>query len=77
MEFKITEKELNKIVKRIAKEISVYYNEKNINSIYFIIILTSSLIFASDLMRELSRLGMSLRTDTIRANRIKVKIQGR
>ena len=76
MEFKITEKELNKIVKRIAKEISDYYNEKNIKSIYFIIILTSSLIFASDLMRELSRLGMSLRTDTILAKSYKGKESG-
>ena len=64
MEFKISEKELNKIIKRLAKEISDYYNKKNINSIYFIIILTSSLIFASDLMRELSRLGILLRTDS-------------
>ena len=76
MEFKISEQDLKDIVKRRANEINSYFRDKNIDSIYFIIILTSSLIFASDLMRELSRLGMKLQTDTIRAKSYKGKTSG-
>jgi hypoxanthine phosphoribosyltransferase len=76
MEFKINETELNKTVKNLANKVFTYFNEKGIDSIYFIIILTSSLVFASDLMRELSRLGMKLRTDTIRAKSYKGKESG-
>jgi len=76
MEFTITEKELEGIVKRLAIEIKSFFREKNIESLYFIIILTSSLIFASDLMRELSKLGLRLKTDTIRAKSYKGKKSG-
>ena len=76
MKFKITEEELQLIVKRLANEIYDYFKAKSIDYIYFIIILTSSLVFASDLMRELSKLGMRLRTDTIRAKSYKGKESG-
>jgi hypoxanthine phosphoribosyltransferase len=76
MEFNITEEELEKIVRRLANEIFVYFNQKNIDTVYFIIILTSSLVFASDLMRELSKLGLKLRTDMIRAKSYKGKESG-
>jgi hypoxanthine phosphoribosyltransferase len=75
-DFEISETELKKIVEKLATKINEFYNEKNINFVYFIIILTSSLIFASDIMRELSKLGMVLRTDTIRAKSYKGKKSG-
>jgi len=76
MEFKITEEELEKTVKKLANDIFIYLKERKIDTIYFIIILTSSFVFAADLMRELSRLGIKLRSDTIRAKSYKGKESG-
>ena len=76
MDFRITEEQLKEIVKRLAEDIYNFFKEKQLNSIYFIIILTSSLIFASDLMRELSKLGMKLKTDTIRVKSYKGRESG-
>ena len=76
MEFKITEKEIDDIVSKLAREISDYFKEQQINFLYFIVILTSSLVFASDLMRKLSRLGIFLQTDAVRAKSYKGKTSG-
>jgi len=66
MEFIITEEEINNRVKELANKIQGHYKNKyNVEYIYFILILTSSFIFASDLMRNLSKLSMKLKTDVI------------
>jgi len=65
IEFNLTEEELEKRVDSLANEIMDYFAKKNIKDVYLIFILTSSFIFASDLMRKLSKLGLILQTDVI------------
>ena len=65
MEFIINEEHIEKKVQELAQEIYDFFNEKQIDFIYLIFILTSSFMFASDLMRELSQLGLKIQTDVV------------
>jgi hypoxanthine phosphoribosyltransferase len=65
MEFIINEEQIEKKVQELAKKIYNFFNEKKIDFIYLIFILTSSFMFASDLMRKLSQLGLKVQTDVI------------
>ena len=63
MDFQITEHEIKTRVKELAEEIHNYYKKKRIDEIHFIFITTSSFIFASDLIRELSLFDLKLISD--------------
>lgn len=63
--FNLTEIELEERVNSLAGEIVEYFTKRNIKDIYLIFILTSSFVFASDLMRKLSKLGLVLQTNVI------------
>jgi len=65
MKFIINEEQIKEKVKELAKEIYEFFNERKIDFIYLIFILTSSFVFASDLMRVLSQLGLKIQTDVI------------
>jgi len=65
MKFIITEEQIKERIKELAQEIYDFFNEKKIEFIYLIFILTSSFVFASDLMRVLSKLGLKIQTDVI------------
>jgi len=54
MGFQISESDIKRRVKELAGEIYEFYKSKNLCEIQFIFIATSSFIFASDLIRELS-----------------------
>lgn len=64
-EFVILEEEIEERVLELAKEINNYYNNKGINSINVIFILTGAFIFTSDLIRELNILGLKMKTRDI------------
>ena len=65
MKFLIKEEEIKERVQNLAQEIYDFYNEQRIDHIYLIFILTSSFVFAADLMRVLSKLGLVIQTDVI------------
>ena len=65
MVFIITEEQIKGRVHELAQEIYEFFSEKKIEFIYLIFILTSSFVFASDLMRVLSKLGLKIQTDVI------------
>lgn len=61
----ISESEIKQRIKDLSSEIKDYYDSQGISSIYYVFILTSSFVFAADLMRELSKLGLQMQTDVI------------
>ncbi|MFX1573583.1 MAG: phosphoribosyltransferase [Promethearchaeota archaeon] len=65
MKFTIKEEEIKERVNELAQEVYNFFKEKEIDFIYLIFILTSSFVFASDLMRVLSKLGLKIQTDVI------------
>ncbi len=65
MDFNLSEEKIMRKVNTLAKEINEYYSKRLIREIYLIFILNSSFIFASDLMRKLSKAGMILQTDVV------------
>jgi hypoxanthine phosphoribosyltransferase len=65
MKFLINEEQIRERVKKLAQEIYNFFIEQKIDFIYLIFILTSSFVFASDLMRVLSKLGLKIQTDVI------------
>lgn len=65
MKFKIKEEQIKERINELAQEIYDFFNEKKIDFIYLIFILTSSFVFASDLLRVLSKLGLKIQTDVI------------
>ncbi len=52
-------------VESLALEIFNYFKEMGVDSIYMIIVLIGAFMFASDLLRELSKLGLKIETDII------------
>ena len=63
--FKISSKDIDLRVKELSQEIYEFYNSNNVSSLYFIFLLTSSFIFASDLLRKLSLYDLKIKTDVI------------
>lgn len=62
----ITEQEIKEGVEDLAIKIFYDYLKKDINTINFIFILDGSFIFASDLARSLSKLGMKLNISSLK-----------
>lgn len=65
MEVIINEEQIEEKVQDLAQKIYDFFNNKKVDFIYLIFILTSSFMFASDLMRILSQLGLKIQTDVI------------
>jgi hypoxanthine phosphoribosyltransferase len=65
MSFHISQKKIKARIKKLAVEIYNYYKKKKINEIHFIFITTSSFVFASDLIRQLSRFDIKIHTEHI------------
>jgi hypoxanthine phosphoribosyltransferase len=65
MKFTITEEQIKERVDELAQEVYDFFNNEQIDFLYLIFILTSSFVFASDLMRALSKLGLEIQTDVI------------
>jgi len=63
--YEISSKDIDLRVKELSQEIYEFYNRKNVSSLYFIFLLTSSFIFASDLLRNLSYYDLKINTDVI------------
>ena len=63
MNFQISETEIKARVKKLAEEIHSYYKKNNIDEIQFIFITTSSFIFASDLIRDLSLYDLKIHSE--------------
>jgi len=63
--YEISSKEIELRIKELSQEIYEFYNSKNVRSLYFIFLLTSSFIFASDLLRNLSFYDLKIKTDVI------------
>lgn len=65
MNFKISSKDIDLRVKELSQEIYEFYSGNNVSFLHFIFLLTSSFIFASDLLRKLSFHDLKLKTDVI------------
>ncbi|MHA2392613.1 MAG: phosphoribosyltransferase [Promethearchaeota archaeon] len=65
MKFTITEEQIKERVDELAQEVYDFFKNEQIDFLYLIFILTSSFVFASDLMRALSKLGLEIQTDVI------------
>jgi len=63
--FKISSKDIDLRVKELSQEIYEFYNSNNVSSLYFIFLLTSSFIFASDLLRKLSLYDLKIKSDVM------------
>lgn len=63
MNFKLSENEITIRVKGLAQEIYNFYKNRNINEIHLIFITTSSFIFASDLIRDMSGFDIKIHSD--------------
>ncbi|MHA1191544.1 MAG: phosphoribosyltransferase [Promethearchaeota archaeon] len=65
MNFKISSKDIDLRVKELSQEIYEFYSGNKVSSLHFIFLLTSSFIFASDLLRNLSIHDLKIKTDVI------------
>lgn len=65
MNFKISREEIDTRVNELSQEIYEFYNNKDVDFLYFIFLITSSFIFASDLLRKLSFYNLKIKTDVI------------
>ncbi|MBY9003074.1 MAG: hypoxanthine phosphoribosyltransferase [Candidatus Lokiarchaeota archaeon] len=63
--FNISPKDIDLRVKELSQEIYEFYRGNNVSSLYFIFLLTSSFMFASDLLRKLSHYDLKIKTDVI------------
>jgi len=63
--FKISSKDIDLRVIELSREIYEFYKSNNVSSLSFIFLLTSSFIFASDLLRKLSNYDLYIKTDVI------------
>ncbi|MHA1669119.1 MAG: phosphoribosyltransferase [Promethearchaeota archaeon] len=63
--FEISSKDIDLRVKELSQEIYDFFIGNNISSLYFIFLLTSSFMFASDLLRKLSLFDLKMKTDVI------------
>ena len=65
MNFKISPEEIDSRVNELSQEIYEFYSSKNVDYLHFVFLLTSSFIFASDLLRKLSLYKLKIKTDVI------------
>jgi hypoxanthine phosphoribosyltransferase len=63
--FRISTEDIDLRVKELSQEIHKFYNNNGVNSLHFIFLLTSSFVFASDLLRKLSFYDLQITTDVI------------
>ena len=65
MNFKISPEEIDSRVNELSQEIYEFYSSKNVDYLHFVFLLTSSFIFASDLLRKLSIYKLKIKIDVI------------